>query len=411
MTDSIYPMRRLCDVGVSLLDCDHRTPLPAPVGFPYIAIPNVRDGRLDLSEVRLISKEDFDSWTRKTKPKAGDIIMTRRARVGDVAVVPDNLVCAIGQNLVILRSDGKQLDQSYLRWVLRGPLYEEQKQKFLNVGAVFDSLNCGDIPKFEIPVPTLPEQRAIAAILGALDDKIELNRRLNRTLEAMARAIFTSWFVDFDPVRAKMEGHPPFGMDADTAAVFPDAFEDSPLGQIPRGWQVKALPDVIQVNPSRSLRNGADAPYLEMSNLPTHAARALRWETRAFTSGMKFINGDALVARITPCLENGKTAFVDFLKDGEVGWGSTEYIVLRGKSPLLPEYAYFLARSDSFRAFAIKNMTGTSGRQRVPTTAFDSYLIVVPPSSIAKQFSGVASPIMVTMYLIKKSRGQVYWGQ
>jgi len=194
--------------------------------------------------VRLISKEDFDSWTRKTKPKAGDIIMTRRARVGDIAVVPDNLVCAIGQNLVILRSDGKQLDQSYLRWVLRGPLYEEQKQKFLNVGAVFDSLNCGDIPKFEIPVPTLPEQRAIAAILGALDDKIELNRCMNRTLEAMARAIFTSWFVDFDPVRAKMEGHPPFGMDADTAALFPDAFEGSPVGDIPHGWKIVSIADL-----------------------------------------------------------------------------------------------------------------------------------------------------------------------
>jgi len=119
MEDSLYPMRRLCDVGVTLLDCEHRTPAAAPVGYPYVAIPNIRDGQLDLTGVRRISKEDFDLWTRKTKPKAGDIIMTRRARIGDIAVVPDGLECAIGQNLVILRSNGQQIDQSYLRWALR----------------------------------------------------------------------------------------------------------------------------------------------------------------------------------------------------------------------------------------------------------------------------------------------------
>jgi len=193
---SYYPTRQLCNVGVTLLDCEHRTPKASPVGYPYVAIPNIKKGRLDLSEVRLISKEDFESWTKKTKPQAGDIIVTRRARVGDTAVVPLGLDCAIGQNLVILRSDGSKLDQSYLRWALQGPIYEEQVRKFMNVGAVFDRLNCADIPKFEIPVPPLPEQRAIARILGSLDNKIELNHRQNKTLEAMAEAIFRQWFIE-----------------------------------------------------------------------------------------------------------------------------------------------------------------------------------------------------------------------
>lgn len=244
---SYYPTRRLCDVGVTLLDCEHRTPKASPVGYPYVAIPNIKEGRLDLSEVRLISKEDFESWTKKTKPLAGDIIITRRARVGDTAVVPLGLDCAIGQNLVILRSDGSKLDQSYLRWALQGPIYEEQVRKFMNVGAVFDSLNCADIPKFEIPVPPLPEQRAIARILGSLDDKIELNRRMNETLEAMARAIFKSWFVDFDPVRARAEGREPAGMDAETAALFPDSFEETELGMVPKGWKIAAIGDVAKV--------------------------------------------------------------------------------------------------------------------------------------------------------------------
>ena len=196
-----FPLRRLCDAGVVLLDCEHATPKPTECSeYVYVAIPDLKDGRIDLANARRITHEDFRQWTRKTKPQADDIIMTRRGRVGDIAVVPEGLKCAIGQNLVILRSDGSEVDQSYLRWALRGSRYETEVRKYLNVGAVFDSLNCRDIPLFEIPVPPIEKQRGIAHILGTLDDKIELNRRMNRTLEAIARAIFKSWFIDFDPV-------------------------------------------------------------------------------------------------------------------------------------------------------------------------------------------------------------------
>jgi type I restriction enzyme S subunit len=244
---SIYSFKRLCDIGVTLFDCDHRTPKPTTTGYPYIAIPQIQQGRLYLSDVRLISKEDYESWTQKNKPQAGDIIVTRRARVGDTAVIPDRFECAIGQNLVILRSDGSQVDQSFLRWALRGPYYEQQMSKFLNVGALFNSLNCGDIPQFELPIPPLPTQHAIARILGSLDDKIELNRQMNETLEAMARAIFQSWFVDFDPVRAKAEGRQPAGMDGETAALFPDGFEEVDGREVPRGWRIGFAEDICEI--------------------------------------------------------------------------------------------------------------------------------------------------------------------
>lgn len=241
---SKYPEKRLDDVGVVLYDCDHRTPKPTKSGYPYIAIPQIQQGRLDLSEVRWISKEDYESWTQKNKPRAGDVIVTRRARVGDTAVIPPGLDCAIGQNLVILRSDGTQVDQSFLRWALRGPFYDQQVSKFLNVGAIFDSLNCGDIPKFELPIPPLPIQHRIAHILGTLDDQIELNQQINKTLEAMARTIFKSWFVDFDPVRAKAEGRQPEGMDAATAALFPSEFEEIEGREVPKGWVVAPLDSI-----------------------------------------------------------------------------------------------------------------------------------------------------------------------
>lgn len=120
------------------------------------------------------------------------------------------------------------------------------------------------------------------------------------------------------------------------------------------------------------------------------------WVMREMGSGMKFINGDTLVARITPCLENGKTAFIDFLVDGEVGWGSTEYIVLRPKAKIPPLFAYLLARTDEFRAFAIQKMTGSSGRQRVPADSLNKYFITSPEinSPLFQKFDEFVSPLL-----------------
>jgi type I restriction enzyme S subunit len=263
-----------------------------------------------------------------------------------------------------------------------------------NSGSAQPSLNRNFIHPVPVIVPPIAEQRAVAHILGTLDDKIELNRRMNATLEGIARAIFRSWFVDFDPVRAKMEGRDPPGLSADVAALFPSRLVDSMLGHVPEGWRIVPLPQVIDVNPSRSLRKGERAPYLEMAQMPTHGHTPDQVVDRPFGSGMRFVNGDTLVARITPCLENGKTAFVDFLERNQVGWGSTEYIVLRPKQPLPEEFGYCLARSDHFREYAIQSMTGTSGRQRVPAESLSHYLLASPPADLAETFGLLARPLL-----------------
>src|SRR5205823_10331746 len=128
--------------------------------------------------------------TRKARPSANDVVLSRRCNPGETAFVPIGLEFALGQNLVLLRSNGHRVYPPFLRWLVRGPEWWEQIGKFLNVGAVFDSLRCADVPNIELRIPPLPEQRAIASILGALDDKIELNQRMNKTLEAIARALF-----------------------------------------------------------------------------------------------------------------------------------------------------------------------------------------------------------------------------
>jgi len=235
----------------------HKTPPDAGSGYPYIAIPQMKAGRLETAGARLITHEHFLEWTAKAKPKAHDVVLSRRCNPGETAVVPSGLECALGQNLVLLRANGEGVYPPFLRWLVKGPGWWEQVQRYLNVGAVFDSLRCRDVPKFQLPVPPIDEQRRIAAVLGALDDKIELNRQMNRTLEEMAQAIFKSWFVDFD-------GH--------------DDLVDSELGPIPRGWRIVRLGELKWVSggtPRKSRMEywGGTIPWMSAKSLKGLFAR------------------------------------------------------------------------------------------------------------------------------------------
>lgn len=372
----------------AIIDYRGHTPKKSAAGIPLITAKIVKKGRLLDSDLEYIAPEYYDEWMQRGLPLPGDIVMTTEAPLGEIAQL-DGKKVALGQRIITLRGKPNLLDNTYLKFLMLSDFIQHQLYAHAT-GTTVQGIRQSEVRKIMLLIPPFSEQEAIARILGSLDDKIELNHQMNKTLEAIAQTIFKSWFIDFDPVRAKMEACEPYGMDAETVALFPDGFEDSVLGKIPRGWKVEYLPKVIDVNPARSLVKGEFAPYLEMSNMPTSSARAIQWETREFTSGMKFINGDTLLARITPCLENGKTAYVDFLLEGQVGWGSTEYIVFHSKEQLPPEYTYFLARSEDLRAHAIKNMTGTSGRQRVPAECFNSYSIVVPQQEIAWKFGEIA---------------------
>ena len=201
-----WPTLTLQEAGVKLIDCVHKTPAAVPTGRAYIAIPQLSNGRIDFSTARRISDTDFNLWTKKAKPQAWDIILSRRCNPGETALVAPSEEFAVGQNLVLLRADGTQIHPPFLRWLTRSPEWWVQVQKNLNVGAVFDSLKCADVPNFELLIPPKAEQEAIAYVLGSLDDKIEQNRRTGRALEGLARATFKAWFVEFEPVKAKAAG-------------------------------------------------------------------------------------------------------------------------------------------------------------------------------------------------------------
>ena len=369
----------------------------ASEGVPVVPTEAIRARRIDHSVLPKISHSKAGELSRH-RLRLNDILFARRGiqatgHIGFVREPEVGFLCGTGAiRLRVAQNLGAgEVDPDFLSHVLADSA-SIKWFKFHAIGATMPNLNEGIIRSFPLRLPPLAEQRAIAHILNSLDDKVELNRRMSETLEEMARALFKSWFVNFDPVRAKMEGRDP-GLPSPAADLFPNRLVESEIGEIPEGWNGLPLTAVIEINPSRSLKKGKLSPYLDMANMPTrgHAPDSVSW--RQFGSGMRFTNGDTLVARITPCLENGKTAFVDFLDAGQVGWGSTEYLVFRPKPPLPEEFGYCVARSDEFREFAVQNMSGSSGRQRVSAAAFDHYHIAMPPRTIAEAFGTSVQPI------------------
>lgn len=393
-----WPTTSLQEAGVTLIDCDHRTPPAAESGYPYVAIPQLKHGRIELSDVRRISPEHFEEWTKKAKPRHHDIILSRRCNPGETAYVSDGLQFALGQNLVLLRSDGTRLHPPFLRWLVRGPDWWEQVNKFINVGAVFESLKCAEIPKFAMRLPPLEEQKTIAAILNSLDDKIELNRRMNATLEAMARALFQSWFVDFDPVRAKLDGRQPTGMDRATADLFPDTFQDSIVGSIPRGWRPTTLGCCIGFRSGFSFKSQdwqeSGVPVVKIGSVKpgiidltqvSYVSPAIAKQADRF----RLNTGDLLI---------GMTGYV-----GEVG-----LVPPSDNPPLLNQrvgkfvmdetgtaslaFWYCTTRQPEFRAFVEARSHGTA-QANVSGEAIMAFPLVTSPSGVIEAFNRACQPM------------------
>ncbi len=189
--------------------------------------------------------------------REGDVLLGMDgSKVGKnwVRVRQKELPCLLVQRVARLRAK-PTMDQGFLRYLIGNPQFRDYVER-VRTGTSIPHISGGQIKSYEILLPPISEQKAIASVLGALDDKIELNRRMNATLETMARALFQSWFVDFDPVRAKLDGNQPKGMDAETAALFPDALEHTPDGSLlPRGWSKTNLGKEVQFQTGFSFKS------------------------------------------------------------------------------------------------------------------------------------------------------------
>jgi len=368
----------------TLIDYRGKTPEKTTSGIPLITAKVIKGGRIETPN-EFIAIDHYDAWMRRGIPECGDVVLTVEAPLGEVAQLGPEKI-ALAQRVVTLRGKANFLDSTYLLYWLQSEDAQEQL-KARATGTTVIGIKQSELRKLTVPIPPMTVQQEVAEILRSLDNRITLLRETNTTLEAIAQALFKSWFVDFDPVHAKMQGRTPEGMIEATAALFPDSFEESALGPVPKGWKWMPLNDAYEINPTRKLKKGDTAAYLDMAGVQTKGHSVSGVVQREMGSGTKFMNGDTLLARITPCLENGKTAFVDFLPTDQTGWGSTEFVVLRPKAPLPQYHAYLLARHPAFREHAIRSMSGTSGRQRIQNDVLSQFPVAVPNEPIAKAFS------------------------
>lgn len=251
----------------------------------------------------------------------------------------------------------------------------------LSTGAATKFLTMGILKHIQIPTPRLSQQVKIVECLSAYDDLIETNRRRIALLEESARLLYREWFVNLR---------------------FPGYQQSKMVDGLPVGWCRQPLSAMIEENPKTSFEKGKTYPFVPMQSLSEFSMVISAREEREISGGAKFQNLDTLLARITPCLENGKTGFVQFLDDElPVASGSTEFIVMRSKS-VSPYWVYCLCREDSFREHAIRSMAGADGRQRVKPQCFDTYMTLQPPASILLEFDRIMEPLFSEVELLAK---------
>ncbi|MDF5034002.1 restriction endonuclease subunit S [Vibrio parahaemolyticus] len=380
------------DAVEALIDYRGKTPKKTTSGVPLITAKVIKNGEI-LEPNEFIAPENYDSWMVRGLPKVGDVVLTVEAPLGQVAQLTESYV-ALAQRVVTLRGKEGVLDNTYLKYLLMTPKMQAALDG-RSSGSTVKGIKQSELRKVELELPDIGTQRKIASILASLDNKIANNKAMNQTLEKLAQRIFKSWFIDFDPVKANKEGLPFDGLSPEIQALFPNEFEDSELGMIPKGWAAEELSSLININPRRTIKKGTVTHHIDMKALPTSSMSIDEVGSKEFKSGTKFINHDTLLARITPCLENGKTAYVNCIPGNDIAWGSTEFIVMNPKDEYLREYTYLLARSDELRAYAIKNMTGTSGRQRVSGTLVGEFKVSKPNQAVLEAFHKVTASLFM----------------
>lgn len=330
-----------------------------------IRTTNVKDGRVDLTTTKYVDHTIYERWVRRGKPERGDIILTREAPLGEVGMLREAAGVFLGQRLVMYRVDETRADRAFVLGAMRGHAVRSQI-KSLGSGSTVEHMRVPDCGELLIACPPLEDQRRIGAVLAAFDDLLAINERRIELLEDLARSLYRDWFER----RHHSSSTPPTG----------------------DGWLRQPATEIFTINPKlRSTQNAFHK--LTMADLDERHAAAFPSQKVERASGSRFQQDDVLLARITPCLENGKTALVKFLEPGEVAVGSTEFIVLRGKA-VGPAFTYCAARSDRLREHAITSMSGASGRQRVSIDAFRSLELVAPPAEVAEAFEARVGPLL-----------------
>lgn len=361
-------------------------------GVPMVRVNNFRAFGLDTSDVLSIATDVEAKYTR-TRLRADDVLITVVGTVGQIAVVPPSLA---GWNVARAVAVIRPREAKLARWIalaLRSP----ESQRALGVAAnttVQTTINLKDLRKLPVPVPESKERQAIEVLLGSLDDRIDLLRQTNATLEAIAQALFKSWFINFDPVRAKAEGREPEGMDAATAALFPAEFEESALGLIPKGWQVGCFGDLATL--AKGSVKPLDFPTMtfEHYSLPAFDAGelpVLEAGGSIKSNKTRIPRGAVLQSKLNPHIPR-----VWYTADvGDQAICSTEFLPWVSRKTASPELLYSTLRASAFEAQVRTLVTGTSNsHQRVKADQIATLNIVSAPTAVRSAFTDVVRPLL-----------------
>ena len=361
-------------------------------GIPVVMPTNIGEGGIVEDGIARIGQTDVERLAQH-KLRLGDIVFSRRGDVTKNALVREHEVgwlCGTGC-LKVRLGDETIANAKFVSYSLRVPDTKDWLVRHA-VGATMPNLNTGILSAVPILLPPLPLQKQIADFLGKLDDRITLLRETNATLESIAQALFKSWFVDFDPVRAKMDGSAPVGMDEATAVLFPDSFEETELGAVPRGWSVRPLDEIATYLNGLALQKFPptgqdDLPVIKIAQLRKGDTVGADRASRVIKSEYIIQNGDVLFSW-SGSLE------VEIWCGGE---GALNQHLFKVASALFPKWFYFLwtrHHLEHFRQVAASKATTMGHIQRSHLTAAK---VVVPTDEIIHMADAVLAPILQRM--------------
>lgn len=357
----------IADICDSIIDCLNRTAPTVDEVTPYkmIRTTNVRDGWIDVSNVKYVDQPTFAKWTRRQVPQPGDIVLTREAPLGEVGLIRSGNNFFLGQRLVSYRTHRTRADNRFLLYAFQEQHLQSQIRAF-GSGATVEHMRVPDAKRLQVRLPPLPIQRRIASILSAYDDLIENNTRRIAILEEMARRVYEEWFVHF-----RFPGH-------ETAK-----FVETDLGPVPEGWETISLGDLVD-----ELRDAAhprkvppETPYVGLEHIPRRSIILREWSAADTVESNKlaFERGDVLFGKIRPYFHKVCVAPM-------AGICSSDAIVLRAKRLENFGVVVCCASSDGF----VEHATQTSNGTKMPRASWDvlrQYPVSVPPSDLLNLFN------------------------
>jgi type I restriction enzyme S subunit len=365
---------------------------PVSAGVPIVRVSDVRDGRIATQEPLRVSA-DVEAAYARTRLLGGELLLTLVGTVGEAAIVPPELSGWNVARAVAVIPVRKEIGSYWVKVALRAPAVRQIIESRLNT-TVQATLNLRDVAQLPIILPPRREREAIAHILGTLDEKIELNRRMNETLEATARGIFKSWFVDFDPVRAKVENRDT-GLPNELAELLHNSFEESELEEVPEGWVVATIGNVATL--SRDTVTPMDAPdeFFDHFSIPAYDdGRSPKREQGATIKSNKFLvpSDSVLLSKLNPRIPR---VWLPQIGAERRAVSSTEFLVLRPRPPVDRAYLYCLLSSAEFAREFETLVTGTSGsHQRVKPENLLQMRHVVAPDAIIARFAEYVRPLL-----------------